>query len=65
VGHSLRDSNISQETGVYFLAARHDGTMTFNPGADYIIRAGDTLYAMGRPDQISSLRKRLEKDSVS
>ncbi|MEE9241380.1 MAG: NAD-binding protein [bacterium] len=65
VGHSLRDSNISQETGVYFLAARHEGTMTFNPGADYIIREGDTLYAMGRPDQISSLRTRLQKDSTS
>ncbi len=64
-GRTLRDSNISQETGVYFLAARHEGKMTFNPGADYIIGVGDTLYAMGRPNQISSLRNRLENDSVS
>ena len=64
-GRTLRESNISQETGVYFLAARREGTMTFNPGADYIIGVGDTLYAMGRPNQISSLRNRLENDSVS
>ena len=39
-------------------------TMTFNPGADYIIGVGDTLYAMGRPNQISSLRSRLQEDSA-
>ncbi len=56
VGLSLRDSKISQETGVYILAARKGEEMTFNPGADYAIGEEDILYAMGRPEQITSLR---------
>lgn len=64
-GQNLRDSNINQETGVYILAAKRDEEMTFNPGANYIIQAGDVLYAMGRPEQIASLREYLQNGSKS
>jgi voltage-gated potassium channel len=57
VGKTLRDSRISQETGVYILAVRTGEEMTFNPGADYTIADGDILYAMGRPEQITDLRE--------
>ncbi len=56
-GRSLQVSQIGQETGVYILAIRRGEEMTFNPGADYIIEAGDTLFAMGRPEQVAALRK--------
>ena len=60
VGMALRESKISQETGVYLLSIRHSsGEMRFNPGPDFEIRAGDHLYALGTPAQVESLRRRV------
>lgn len=60
VGMALRESKISQETGVYLLSIRHNsGEMRFNPGPDFEIQAGDHLYALGTPAQVQSLRKRV------
>ncbi len=60
VGMALRESKISQETGVYLLSIRHNsGEMRFNPGADFEIQAGDHLYALGTPEQVESLRRRI------
>ena len=60
VGMALRESKISQETGVYLLSIRHNsGEMRFNPGPDFQIRAGDHLYALGTPEEVESLRKRV------
>ena len=60
VGMALRESKISQETGVYLLSIRHNsGEMRFNPGPDFEIQAGDHLYALGTPEEVASLRKRV------
>ncbi len=60
VGMALRESEISQETGVYLLSIRHSsGEMRFNPGADFEIQAGDHLYALGTPEEVESLRRRV------
>ena len=60
VGMALRESNISQETGVYLLSIRkRGGEMVFNPGPDFRIQAGDHLYALGAPAQVSALRARV------
>ena len=60
VGMALRESKISQETGVYLLSIRHrSGEMRFNPGPDFQIQAGDHLYALGTPGQVESLRRRV------
>ncbi len=60
VGMALRESKISQETGVYLLSIRHkSGEMRFNPGPDFQIQAGDHLYALGTPGEVESLRKRV------
>ena len=60
VGMALRESKISQETGVYLLAIRHSsGEMRFNPGPDFEIQAGDRLYALGTPEEVESLRRRV------
>ena len=60
VGMALRESKISQETGVYLLSIRHSsGEMRFNPGPDFEIQAGDHLYALGTPKQVESLRQRV------
>ncbi|MFC1492031.1 potassium channel family protein [Nitrospinota bacterium] len=58
VGRALRESRISQETGVYLLAVRRrGGRMNFNPGPDFTIEAEDHLYALGQPVQVESLRR--------
>lgn len=60
VGMALRESKISQETGVYLLSIRHNsGEMRFNPGPDFQIQAGDHLYALGTPEEVESLRRRV------
>ena len=60
VGMALRESKISQETGVYLLSIRHSsGEMRFNPGPDFQIQAGDHLYALGTPEEVESLRRRV------
>ena len=60
VGMALRESEISQETGVYLLSIRHSsGEMRFNPGVDFQIQAGDHLYALGTPEEVESLRRRV------
>ena len=60
VGKALRESEISQETGVYLLSIRHiSGEMRFNPGPDFQIQAGDHLYALGTPEEVESLRRRV------
>ena len=60
VGMALRESKISQETGVYLLSIRHNsGEMRFNPGPDFEFQAGDHLYALGTPEEVESLRKRV------
>lgn len=59
-GMALRESRISQDTGVYLLSIRqHDGRMRFNPGPDFQIQAGDRLYALGTPEQVRALRARV------
>lgn len=61
-GRPLRESRLSQETGVYLIAARRKGgRMDFNPGPDYRIEPGDRLYAIGRSEQVASLRSRVER----
>lgn len=62
---AIRISEIGQKTGVYILAITRNGEITFNPSADYIIELGDTLYAMGRPEQIASLRDQFLKEKES
>jgi len=60
VGIALRESRISQDTGVHLLSIRNrSGKMKFNPGADFVIQAGDRLYALGEPEQVSALRERV------
>lgn len=61
-GRPLRESRLSQETGVYLIAVRcRAGQMNFNPGPNYRIEAGDRLYAIGRSDQVAALRARVER----
>lgn len=58
VGASLRDANLRERAGVLVIAVRApDGTLTYVPPSDLELTAGQTLIAIGRPDQIATLRE--------
>lgn len=59
VGLTLRRSPIRTELDLILVAIRSaDETMTFNPSADMVLRAGDTLIAVGRGPNLHELQRR-------
>jgi len=66
VGLALRDSGLRNELDLIVLAIRRaDGGMLFNPGADTVLEAGDTLIAMGHGASLVELGKRAAGDAPS
>jgi len=58
-GRSLRDSGIRDATGCTILAIRGEGEGYFrsNPPAETVLASGDTLIALGLPDQLARLEE--------
>jgi voltage-gated potassium channel len=57
---SLVEANLRQRYGVIVVGIRHaDGQMEFNPASDAVMRAGDQLVVLGRPEGL----KQLEADA--
>jgi voltage-gated potassium channel len=60
--HSILDANVRQRFGIIVVAIqREDRRMEFNPEPGTLIRAGDKLVVLGRPDSL----KRLEGEAGS
>jgi voltage-gated potassium channel len=58
VGKSLSEANLREDAGVLVLGVRTtDGKVEHVPPATLRIEVGQTLIAMGRPEQIAALRK--------
>ena len=58
VGKSLVDAAVRQRFGVIVVAIRRmDGVMEFNPAPDALIRAGDELVVLGRPENVKALEE--------
>ncbi len=56
VGQTIVDAGIRQKFGVIIVAIRRaDGTMDFNPAPDSMIRAGDEMVVLGRPQSVKAL----------
>jgi len=61
VGKSIVDAGIRQRFGVIVVAIkRADGTMEFNPAPEAVIRAGDELVVLGRPESVKALEETVE-----
>ncbi len=59
-GLALKDTGIRQKLNLIILAIKKaDGAMTFNPGADTVIDAGDTLIALGTRGSMLKLAEML------
>jgi voltage-gated potassium channel len=57
-GRKLRYTNILSELNIVIVAIRRrKGEMTFNPGGDAIIDAGDILIAIGRADSLMRMNE--------
>ena len=58
MGKRLSESDIRQNAEVLVIAVRDvRGAYHYNPGADYLIRAGETLIVIGSPVEVRDLRK--------
>jgi len=56
VGQTIVDAGIRQKYGVIVVAIRRaDGSMDFNPSPESVIRAGDELVVLGRPQSVKAL----------
>jgi voltage-gated potassium channel len=56
VGRSLEESRLRRDLGIILVALkRRDGSMLFNPAAEAILQAGDTLISLGHRDQLDRL----------
>ena len=61
VGKSIVDAGIRQRFGVIVVAIRRvDGAMEFNPAPESVIRAGDELVVLGRPQSVKALEETVE-----
>ncbi|MBK6916638.1 MAG: potassium channel protein [Deltaproteobacteria bacterium] len=55
---TLRAANLRESAGVLVLAVRSaDGGVNYVPPSDLELRVGQTLIAIGRPDEIAALRR--------
>jgi voltage-gated potassium channel len=58
VSKMLRETQIRRDLGVIVLAIRKPGgRMSFNPSAETVVDAGDSLIVMGPPDRLAQLER--------
>jgi len=56
VGQTIIEAGIRQKFGLIVVAIRRaDGTMEFNPSPDSVLRAGDEMVVLGRPQSVKAL----------
>lgn len=54
-GKSLADSNLRSHYGVTVVALMRDGHLMEHPAADTMLVSEDTLYIMGKPEQVAGM----------
>ena len=60
IGVTLKDSNIRRDMNLIIISIKKsDGSMVFNPSADYLITEGDTVVAVGDSRNLMKLSRRL------
>lgn len=66
-GIALKDSPVRRDFNVMIVGVieGHDGEARYNPGPDYVVRAGDVLVAVGPTDGLIKLRAAAEGPDLS
>lgn len=58
VDRTLAESNLRKRTGLTLIALSHpDGTLVDNPGADFCVKSGDSLFLIGSAKQVKSMEE--------
>lgn len=58
---SIRELDVRNSIGTNILGMRRkDGSYLVNPNADILINEGDTIFVLGNPEQINTLKKLLQ-----
>jgi uncharacterized protein with PhoU and TrkA domain len=57
VGRSLRELAMPVEIGIWVIATRRGGDWDLDPGADYVVAAGDALLVKGPEDGVALARQ--------
>ncbi|HOU97883.1 MAG TPA: TrkA C-terminal domain-containing protein [Bacteroidales bacterium] len=59
---SIRELDVRNAVGTNILGMRrNDGTYLVNPNADTLINEGDAIFVLGTNEQITTLKKLLQK----
>jgi TrkA domain protein len=58
-GQTLAESDVRGKTGVSVIAIQRDDRTIANPGADTVLKAGDTIVALGPRDACRSFRQEI------
>ena len=59
VGMTIKALDIRAKTGASVMSVARDGRQYGNPGADWSFQAGDTVLAIGDPNQLAALKELL------
>ncbi|MBM4241278.1 MAG: potassium channel protein [Euryarchaeota archaeon] len=54
-GKTIEEADIHHKTGVVMVGIGHDGILTIDPPRDYVIRAGDIILGIGKPEEFEKL----------
>ncbi len=55
-GKTVRESDIHERTGVVLVGVGKNGDLTIDPPRDYLIRAGDVILGIGKPEEFEKLK---------
>ena len=57
VGKSIKELNVRAKLGVNIIAVASDGQTNVAPGADYVVKAGDTMVVLGDNKALEAVQK--------
>ncbi|MGB9936401.1 MAG: potassium channel family protein [Methanobacterium sp.] len=57
VGKTILEADIHERTGIILVGVGESGNLTIDPSRDYIIKPGDILLGIGKPDEFEKLEE--------
>ncbi len=56
-GKSIREADIHEKTGVILVGIGESGNLAIDPSRDYVIKPGDIMLGIGKPEEFEKLEK--------
>lgn len=62
IGSTLGEMNLGRKTGTrIFAVMKQDGSVVYNPGADYTLEQDDVILTIASPEQLGLLARTLQR----